>query len=109
VGIYGLMAYSVSRRQREFGIRIALGASRARILRLLYSGVFRLVFGGMALGVVLAWVARVWIASLLGEHANNTGAILLGGVLLSAVAAVAAIAPARRATRIHPVEALRSE
>jgi len=109
VGIYGLMAYSVSRRQREFGIRIALGASRARILRLLYSGVFRLFFGGMALGVVLAWVARVWIASLLGEHANNTGAILLGGVLLSAVAAVAAIAPARRATRIHPVEALRSE
>jgi len=109
VGIYGLMAYSVSRREREFGIRIALGASRIRILRLLYSSIFRLVFGGMALGVVLAWVARVWIASLLGEHGNNAGAIILGGLLLSGVAAVAAIAPVRRATRIHPMEALRSE
>jgi ABC-type antimicrobial peptide transport system permease subunit len=59
------MAYSVSRREREFGIRIALGASRSRILRLLYSMVLRLVLSGTVLGVILAYFAQVWVASML--------------------------------------------
>jgi putative ABC transport system permease protein len=109
IGVYGVMAYSVSRRQREFGIRIALGANRLRILRLLYSSVFRLAVSGMAVGVILAWLARVWIASLVGAQGTSPGAIVLGGLLLSAVAAIAAAVPARRATRIQPVEALRNE
>jgi predicted permease len=109
VGIYGVMAYSVSRREREFGIRIALGANRARILRLLYSAVFRLVLAGVSLGIVLAFGARAWLESMLGAKGAGPGAIVAGALLLSAVAAIAAAAPARRATRVHPVEALRSE
>ncbi len=109
VGVYGVMVYSVSRREREFGIRIALGATRQRILRLLYVAVFRLLLIGMGLGILLAYSARVWIASMLGAQSASPGAIVLGGLLLSAAAVVAAAAPVRRATRILPMEALRNE
>jgi putative ABC transport system permease protein len=109
LGVYGVMAYSVSRREREFGIRIALGASRSRILRLLYFTVLRLVLSGMALGVVLACFAQVWIASMLEIREINPLAIALGGLLLCVIAAIAAAAPARRAMRVVPMQALRSE
>ena len=109
VGVYGLMAYSVSRREREFGIRIALGANRQRILRLLYATVLKLLVTGMALGILLAYGARVWIASIIGVKGGSSGAIVLGGILLIIVAAIATAAPARRATRILPGEALHSE
>jgi putative ABC transport system permease protein len=109
VGVYGVMAYSVSRREREFGIRIALGASRSRILRLLYSTVLRLVLSGMALGVVLAYFAQVWIASMLQIKEINPSAIALGGMLLGLIAAIAAAPPARRAMRVVPMQALRNE
>jgi predicted permease len=109
VGIYGVMAYSVSRRQREFGIRIALGASHSRILRLLYSTVLRLVLSGMALGIILAFFAQVWIASMFQIKEINPLAIALGGLLLCVIAVVAAAAPARRAMLVVPMQALRSE
>src|SRR5215469_12756217 len=109
VGVYGVMVYSVSRREREFGIRIALGATRQGIWRLLYLAVFRLLLIGMALGILLAYGARVWIAPLLGAQSASPGAIVLGGLLLSAAAVIAAAAPVRRATRILPMEALRNE
>ena len=109
VGVYGVMAYSVSRREREFGIRIALGASRSRILRLLYSTVLRLVLCGMAVGAVLVSLAQVWIASMLEIKEINPLAIALGGLLLCVIAAIAAAAPARRAMRVVPMQALRSE
>ena len=109
VGVYGVMAYSVSRRKREFGIRIALGASRSRILRLLYSTVLRLVLSGMALGLVLVCLAQIWIASMLEIKEINPLAIALGGLLLCVIAAIAAAAPARRAMRVVPMQALRSE
>jgi predicted permease len=109
VGVYGVMAYSVSRREREFGIRIALGASRSRILRLLYSTVLRLALSGMALGVVLVCFAQVWIASMLEIKEINPLAVALGGLLLCVIAAIAAAAPARRAMRVAPMQALRSE
>ncbi|MGB3630060.1 MAG: ABC transporter permease [Terracidiphilus sp.] len=109
VGVYGVMAYSVSRREREFGIRIALGASRSRILRLLYSSVLRLVLSGTALGIILAWYAQVWIASMLAIKQINPAAIALGGLSLCVIAALAAAAPARRAMNVIPMRALRSE
>jgi predicted permease len=109
IGIYGLMAYSVSRREREFGIRIALGASRARILRLLYSAVFRLVGAGMAIGALLAFLAHIWIASILGTQGTSPLAVALGGLLLSFVAVLAAAGPSYRAARVLPVKALRYE
>jgi putative ABC transport system permease protein len=109
VGVYGVMAYSVSRREREFGIRIALGASRSRILRLLYSKVLRLVLIGTVLGVILAYSAQVWIASMLEIKEISPLAILSGGLLLCAIAGLAAAAPARRAMRVVPMQALRNE
>lgn len=109
VGVYGVMVYSVSRREREFGIRIALGSDRSRILRLLYSSVLRILAIGMGLGILLAYGARVWIASMVGGEGSSPAAIVLGGLLLSAAAVIATAAPAYRATRIFPVEALRNE
>jgi predicted permease len=109
IGVYSVMAYSVSRREREFGIRIALGASRSRILRLLYSMVLRLVLSGMVLGVILAYFAQVWIASMLEIKEINPLAIASGGLLLCVIAGLAAAAPARRAMRVVPMQALRNE
>ena len=109
IGVYGVMAYSVSRREREFGIRIALGSDRGRILRLLFSSVWRMVFAGVLLGGIFAIAARVWIESLLGGYGNNTAALLLAGALLSTVAMMAALIPARSAMNVEPMVALRNE
>jgi len=109
VGVYGVMAYSVSRREREFGIRIAVGANRHVILRLLYGNVLRLLLVGMVLGIFLAYGGSFWIASILGSKGTNPVAILLGALLISTAAVIAAAAPARRATHIVPMEALRNE
>ena len=99
----------MSRREREFGIRIALGSDRGRILRLVFSSVWRLVFAGVLLGTIFAIAARVWIESLLGGYGNNTAALLLAGALLSTVAMMAALIPARSAMNVEPMVALRNE
>jgi putative ABC transport system permease protein len=109
VGVYGVMAYSVARREREFGIRLALGANRGRIARLLYAAVSRLLLAGMALGILLAFAVRAWMTTLLGPQGTSLSSIALGGLLLSAVAIIAAAVPARRATRVQPMQALRNE
>jgi predicted permease len=109
IGVYGLMAYSVSRRQREFGIRIALGSDRAGIVRLLFSTASRLVVAGVVLGAGLAYAMRLWIESLLGAGGGTPSALLLGAALLGAVAMLATILPARRAMSVDPMEALRNE
>jgi ABC-type antimicrobial peptide transport system permease subunit len=109
IGVYGVMAYTVSRRVREFGIRIALGSDRAGIVRLLFTGVARLALMGIVLGGALAWAARVWVNSVMGAGGSSLAALLLGALLISAVALVATLLPARRAMRVQPMEALRSE
>jgi predicted permease len=109
IGVYGVMAYTVSRRVREFGIRIALGSRRAGIVRLLFSGVLRLALVGIVLGAGLAYAARLWVNSLMGAGGSSPAALLLGALLMSAVAALATLLPARRAMRVEPMEALRSE
>jgi putative ABC transport system permease protein len=109
IGVYGVMAYSVSRREREFGIRMALGANRASIVKLLFAGMLRLTLAGMLIGAVLALAMRVWIHSLLGANGTNPAALLVAALLLCAVAALATLAPARHAMYVEPMQALRTE
>ncbi len=109
IGVYGVMAYTVSRREREFGIRIALGSDRAGILKLLFSGAFRLIAVGMILGAALVFAMRVLIDSILGANCTSPVALLISVLLLSAVAALATWIPARKASRVEPMQALRSE
>jgi predicted permease len=109
IGVYGVMAYSVSRREREFGIRMALGADRSNILTLLFSGVFRLVLAGMVVGAVLAFFMRAWVESAIGASGVNPLALVAAALLLSLVAALATYIPGRRATRVEPMQALRTE
>jgi putative ABC transport system permease protein len=110
IGIYGLMAYSVQQRRHEIGVRIALGAHVNDVLRLILREGLRLALAGIALGVLGAVWLTQGIKSLLFEVGPNdplTFAVV-GGVLLS-VAAAACYIPARRATKVDPIVALRCE
>lgn len=109
VGVYGVIAYSVSRREREFGLRMALGANRAAIARLLLVGALRLMVAGVVLGTGLVLAMRAWIDSLLGSTGTSPTALLSAAILLCGVASIATLVPARRAIRIEPMRALRSE
>jgi predicted permease len=110
LGIYGVLAYLVAQRTREIGIRVALGSSRAAILRLVLREGFELVVIGLILGVVGAVSLQKLVATeIYGVRAFDP--LLLAGVmaLLAFVALAACAAPARRALRVDPIIALRSE
>jgi len=110
VGIYGVMAYAVTERTQEFGIRMALGASAADVLRevLLEGG--RLTGLGLAFGVAAALALTRLMSSLLFQVNPTDPAILaLAGAILAGVALTACYIPARRATRVDPLVALRDE
>ncbi|MBX3277543.1 MAG: ABC transporter permease [Acidobacteria bacterium] len=110
VGLYGVTSYAVSRRRREIGIRMALGAERRNIIRLvLGEGIWLVVFGE-ALGIVAAYGAMRWIASQLhGVEAEDPVTFAAVALLLAGVAIAAALVPARRAVRIDPISALREQ
>ncbi len=110
VGVYAVMAYSVSKRTREIGIRIALGAQTGDVLRLiLYQGA-KLAIVGSVIGVGAAFLLRKFMASMLyGVSANDPLVLSLIPCFMVAVILVASWLPARRATRIDPVTALRYE
>ena len=109
-GVYGVMAYRVSRRTLEIGVRVALGASRADVLRLTLGQSLRLSAVGLATGAVLAFGAsRALGSALRGAVAFDAGVLGLVTALLAAAALVAAFIPARRALAIDPARALRSE
>ena len=110
VGVYGVMAYSVTQRTGEIGIRVALGASRADVQRLIVSHAARLGAIGVALGVIAAFaLARVLAAVVYGvsPHDGTTFSIAAGFVMAAIL--LAGYLPARRATRIEPLVALRAE
>jgi putative ABC transport system permease protein len=110
VGIYGVISYSVSQRTAEIGIRVALGANRVSILRLVMLRSMMLVLAGIAIGAVGAWGLSRYLASLLFEI-KPTDPLTYASLaaLLFAVALAACMAPARRATRVDPIVALRYE
>jgi len=110
VGIYGVLAFAVSQRTREVGIRMALGAQRRTVLcSILWRG-FVLVLPGAAIGVTAAWLgSRLLQSQLFGVSSADPLTYVVGLTLLLLVAFAACFVPARRATRINPIEALRSE
>ena len=109
VGIYGVIAYVVGQRRSEIGIRIALGAQVSEVARMVVGQSVRLAVTGAVIGVAGAFVGMRLLRSLLFE-VKPTDPIVLAGtcVTLILVAMLAAAAPARRATKIDPVEAMRS-
>ena len=110
LGLYGLLAYSVSRRTREIGVRVALGADRSDVRRLVLREGLALTAIGIAIGLSAAWVASRSLESLLfGVTAADALTYAAGPVVLAAVALVACLLPARRAARVDPAVALRSE
>ena len=110
IGIYGVMAYSVSQRRRELGIRMALGASRADVLRLVVVQGLRLTMMGVACGLIASFAASRLIASMLFDVSPTDVVTFVAVPALLAVAALgASYLPARRATRIDPMVALRYE
>jgi predicted permease len=110
VGLYGLLAYGVAQRTREIGVRIALGAHPSRVVRIVLSDGARLVTVGIAAGVPIAWAASRWVESLLFGRTPTDPAVLGGAIVMLVVAAqAAAYLPARRASRVDPLVALRHD
>jgi ABC-type antimicrobial peptide transport system permease subunit len=110
VGIYGLVAYAVSQRTREMGVRIALGAGRGNVLRVILNQGFRLALIGVGLGLAASFaLTRIMTGLLFGVKPSDPQTFILVTAALLAVALAACWIPAHRATRIDPVVALRHE
>jgi predicted permease len=106
IGVYGVLSYLVSRRTREIGIRLAIGAGRAQVLRLVLGSGLVLACGGVALGLTLALIAARFMRTLLyGVGPADPLTFVAVGVALSLVAFLSSLVPAWRATRVNPVPA----
>jgi putative ABC transport system permease protein len=109
-GVYGVMAYAVSQRVSELGLRVAIGASTRDILRLVLGQALRVTCIGIALGLILtAAASRLLAAMLYGVQAIDPGTYATSAFGIAFVAIAAAAAPSIRAARVDPVEALRAE
>jgi ABC-type antimicrobial peptide transport system permease subunit len=110
VGLYGTVSYDVARRTGEIGIRIALGAERGGVVRMVLREVLVLAAWGLALGMAAALATSRFVASFLyGTKANDPPTLALAVTTLLGAALLAGYAPARKASRIDPVIALRNE
>jgi predicted permease len=110
IGLYGVMAYTVAQRTREIGVRMALGAVPGDVIWLVMREVLALVGSGIVLGLIGALVLKRYVGSqLYGVGANDPTTVVAAVLLLGLVALVAGYVPARRATRVSPVLALRYE
>src|SRR5438552_2858724 len=109
-GIFGVMSYSVTQRTQEIGIRLALGAQRYDVLRLIVLQGMRFVVAGLVLGLIGVFACTRLLQSLLfGIGATDLRTMLVVSAILSVVAFLACLLPARRATLVDPVKALRAE
>ena len=110
IGLYAVMAFSVSQRTREVGIRMAIGAQTRDVLQMILKQGLKQVSVGVAIGLVIAFFAGKGLSIILFDVQPNDltifGAIV---VVLTATALLACLIPARRATTVHPLEALRYE
>lgn len=110
IGLYGIQAFSVARRTSEIGIRKALGAGEAKVVSMILSETSWLLLGGLLAGALVAFGTLRWIESrLFGLSPSDPGAFLLAAGLLAVVAFAAAWLPARRASRVDPLIAIRHE
>lgn len=110
LGLYGVMAYMVTQRARELGIRVALGASSRNVIWLVMREVVQMVLTGIAVSIPLAYVLGHFIQSqLYGIRTSDPASIAAAAVLLSAIAMVAGLVPARRAASSDPLQVLRYE
>jgi putative ABC transport system permease protein len=108
IGLYGVLAYSVSQRRREIGVRIALGAESLKIIQLVTQQGFKLIGIGLVAGTVVALICSRFIEGMLyGVTAADPISLLIAVLVLSLAGCVACLLPALRAIRINPVTALR--
>jgi hypothetical protein len=109
VGLYGLMTYSVGRRQREIGIRMAIGSDRIVVLKMVLKQGLVLAGTGVAIGLAILMLLSKPVMRLVGAHSFDWGRLALTAAGLLAAAAVGAYLPARRASLVDPISVLRQE
>jgi len=113
IGIYGVISYSVTERVREIGIRMALGAEKRDVLRMVVGQGLRLAVAGVAIGLVIGFILAQLLSSfthlLYGIRAGDPLTFIAVGLGLLAAAVLACYIPARRAARLDPMVALRQE
>ena len=110
VGLYGVVAQFVAKRTHDIGVRMALGAGRSEVLRMVLRNALLLVLAGMATGIAGALVLTRFLSSFLfGVRPSDPGTFAAVSALLIVVAVLASYFPARRATRVDPIVALRYE
>ena len=110
IGLYGVIAYMVARRQNEIGVRMALGADRASVIRLVLREAMMLLAAGLVIGIGLAlWAGQAAAKMLFGLKPNDAATFVAASVLLALATAAAGYIPARRASGMDPMDALRME
>jgi putative ABC transport system permease protein len=110
IGLYGLISYTVSQRTHELGVRVALGAGRSEILRLVIGQGLRLAAAGAVVGMTVALATTQLLVGLVkGVEPYNLETFLIVTLVLLSAALLAAYLPARRASRVDPMVALRAE